>query len=132
MWVLAAVGMLACLLGRLHVPLVCVLTNAARKLNAKPRLMRRGHGMIIWFSGLRGGVAFAIASASYAGNDFGTACGGLTNVTEDATHCAAGVEDGLAIMQVTLLIARSSSSARPRGHGRRMPRPRHAADVVVV
>ena len=104
-WVLAAVGMLACLLGRLHVPLVCVLTNAARKLNAKPRLMRRGHGMIIWFSGLRGGVAFAIASASYAGNDFGTACGGLANVTEDATHCAAGVEDGLAIMQVTLLIA---------------------------
>ena len=31
----------------------------------------------MWFSGLRGGVAFAIASVGFANSDFGSVCGGL-------------------------------------------------------
>ena len=31
----------------------------------------------MWFSGLRGGVAFALASVSYAARDFKASCGGL-------------------------------------------------------
>jgi len=61
---------------------------------------------IMWFSGLRGGVAFALASVSYAANDFPTTCGGLTPEQRlGSKFCGSGMTDSLAVLQTTLVIA---------------------------
>ena len=80
-----------------------------------------GVSMVIWWSGLRGGVAFALASAIFAHRDFDQHCGGLARDAVGASHyhgwsrhCSEGprtkhsMTDGLAILQVTLLIATCS------------------------
>ena len=64
----------------------------------------------MWFSGLRGGVAFALASVSYTARDFPQVCGGITGPdAEDLKsanpHCQSGHYDSLAILQTTMLIA---------------------------
>jgi len=58
----------------------------------------------MWASGLRGGVAFAIASKSFHHLDFGERCGGLTRDAADATETCADVNDGAAVLQITMII----------------------------
>jgi sodium/hydrogen exchanger 8 len=131
-WRLTLVAMVACALGRAHVPLGVALTNASRRTthNVQPlpnRELRRdtplahlssGVSVVLWWSGLRGGVAFALASASFGHRDFETHCGGLAMGGQAAhahgwsRHCSEGsghaMTDGLAIMQATLLVAATS------------------------
>ena len=133
-WKLVVVAMLACALGRLHVPIGVWLTNAYRGGGADAPLpnaelrddaplahLSSGVSMVIWWSGLRGGVAFALASAIFAHRDFDQHCGGLARDAVGASHyhgwsrhCSEGprtkhsMTDGLAILQVTLLIATCS------------------------
>jgi len=64
----------------------------------------------MWFAGLRGGVAFAIASVSLHRLDFPQRCGGLssslgtTNSTEGCIGYEAVDNDSTAIMQVGVVI----------------------------
>ena len=59
---------------------------------------------VMWFSGLRGGVAFALASVSYAHRDFARKCGGLAPAAIAArSECA--IDDSTAILQTTIMIA---------------------------
>ena len=70
---------------------------------------------LMWFSGLRGGVAFAIASVGFANSDFGSVCGGLDAAQLEESraghgpwkgYCdAPGMSDSLAVLQTTLIIA---------------------------
>ena len=67
--------------GRLHVFLGAAVTNCLRraardKARGAARTITLKQSFCIWFSGLRGGVAFAIAAASYGDLDFPTRCGG--------------------------------------------------------
>jgi len=115
-WPLAAVTLVACLIGRLHVFATAYVTNYSRAhchgsptSVARPaRVLTNKHSVCIWFSGLRGGVAFAIAAASYGDNDFRQNCGGWDDQAADAQlpqHCRGDLTDSLAILQATLLIA---------------------------
>jgi len=118
-WLLAACTMVACLFGRLHVFVGAAITNAIRRGTREKgragaaRTISVKHATAIWFSGLRGGVAFAIAAASFGDSDFGTRCGGWVRDAGDAgdaeahapSHCPEGSTDSLAILQATLLIA---------------------------
>jgi len=62
---------------------------------------------IMWFSGLRGGVAFALASVSFAAMDFPKTCGGFDEARAATDpHCQdPSMTDSLAILQTTLIIA---------------------------
>ena len=121
LWLLTLVALGACLLARLHVfPLLWLAMRlqrcggaAARRPAAQAQLGPK-HALCIWFSGLRGGVAFALAAASYEARDFPARCGGrpaLAAVAGDAqgegvlfSHCPPELNDSLAIVQVTLLL----------------------------
>jgi len=101
--VLVATG--ACFVGRLHIYIGSWMTNCARKADSTPPPISNAYMFAMWFSGLRGGVAFALASVSFAAKDFKDACGGLSR--EEAAsnpHCV-GLSDSLAILQTTLIIA---------------------------
>ena len=68
-------------MGRLHVFLGAAVTNCVRraardKSRGAARTISLKQSFCIWFSGLRGGVAFAIAAASYGDLDFPSQCGG--------------------------------------------------------
>lgn len=103
---LLLVSLGACFVGRLHIYVGSWLNNCVSQTKISPTYM-----FIMWFSGLRGGVAFALASVSYANNDFGNHCGGLADVgpltAEQAKANGETCEltDSLAILQTTLLIA---------------------------
>ena len=58
----------------------------------------------MWWSGLRGGVAFAIAANVYSSRAFPQPCGGLP-VEERGSAACEGHTDGEAILQITMLIA---------------------------
>ena len=135
-WRLTLVAMLACALGRLHIPIGVWLTNAYRAA-AQPEqgapLQRAraiaetephshlspGVSVVLWWSGLRGGVAFALATASFTNKEFAQHCGGLAKESaasgqhsygwgrhcSEGTHSAHAMTDGLAILQVTLIVA---------------------------
>ena len=132
LWLLTIVALVACLLGRLHVfPLLwlaarlqaqrCGGAEARRPASAQAPLgLRPKHAVCIWFSGLRGGVAFALAAASYEARDFPARCGGrpalaaaaADDAADDArgegwlfSHCPRELNDSLAIVQATLLLA---------------------------
>lgn len=100
-------ALLACFVGRLHIYLGSWLTNFFRTPEqANPQRISAVYQFIMWFSGLRGGVAFALSAVSYANKDFDSVCGGLTR--EEAAldqQCDGTVTDGLAILQTTLIIA---------------------------
>ena len=64
-WRLSAVAIFACLIGRLHIFLASHLTNRTREANSDPPPISFGYQTIMWLSGLRGGVAFAIAAVSW-------------------------------------------------------------------
>ena len=124
-WRLVGVALLACALGRSHVLAGVWLTNLYRRKTHSAAAMRRGHApqpistgaaVVLWWSGLRGGVAFALASASFGLGEFKHNCGGGTGRGGAYTHthggkarpdhCSEGhmMTDGLAILQTTLLI----------------------------
>ena len=80
-WALAAATLVACLVGRLHVFVGAAVTNCVRRAcrdrtRGTARTLNLKQSFCIWFSGLRGGVAFAIAAASYGDTDFPTRCAG--------------------------------------------------------
>jgi len=112
-WALAAATLFACLVGRLHVFLGAAVTNCLRhasrnRARGAARTISLKQSFCIWFSGLRGGVAFAIAAASYGDLDFPTRCGGWKPSNSDEPWprwCSEGMNDSLAILQTTMLIA---------------------------
>jgi len=107
-WLLIAVALLACFVGRLHIYVGSWLTNCCRAYDETGLPQINGVYMfIMWFSGLRGGVAFALASVSYASRDFPDVCGGLPPAERDGSRFCGkeGMSDSLAILQTTLIIA---------------------------
>ena len=99
---------LACFVGRLHIYIGSCLTNCYRKPGDSPAPISGVYMFIMWFSGLRGGVAFALASVSYANSDFPDLCGGLEEADKMLNeYCTSkdGMSDSLAILQTTLMIA---------------------------
>jgi sodium/hydrogen exchanger 8 len=113
---LVLIALAACFVGRLHIYIGSWGTNAMRKTDGStmPPISPR-YQFLMWFSGLRGGVAFAIASVGFAQRDFTSACGGLTEAQlEEALagrgawvgYCdTPGMSDSLAVLQTTLIIA---------------------------
>ena len=87
-WRLGAVALLSCFLGRWHIFVFSTLVNAVRRRShcTSPPKIDLSHMVVMWFAGLRGGVAFAIASVSLHRLDFPAHCGGvlLNNRTGDA------------------------------------------------
>eukprot|EP00962_Isochrysis_galbana_P015340 scaffold4405_cov96-Isochrysis_galbana.AAC.1 len=86
---LSAVAVVASLFGRWHVFALSALTNAAgnrTRLTTPPRI-EPPHMLVMWLAGLRGGVAFAIASASLRRLDFPAQCGGLPRGEAGASVC---------------------------------------------
>ena len=107
-WMLIAMALLACFIGRLHIYVGSWLTNAFRSDDGPGLPKISGIYMfVMWFSGLRGGVAFALASVSYADRDFKDDCGGLAPADREASPFCGheGMSDSLAILQTTLMIA---------------------------
>ena len=104
-WLLALVALIACLVGRLHVYVGSLLTNRlfrGEAGSAQPPISR-GTMFVMWFSGLRGGVAFALAAVSYGNTDFPQRCGGIPDFP--AEYCGDhNMTDSLAILQATLLV----------------------------
>ena len=109
---LILVAILACFVGRLHIYVGSWITNCIRKPGDFPPPISSEYMFIMWFSGLRGGVAFALASVSFANNDFPAHCGGLDEAGKLASlECGpvgtidTSMTDSLAILQTTLIIA---------------------------
>ena len=109
-WWLFAFALGACFIGRLHIFLGSWLVNCLRKSEGdptrktcEPPKISFTYMFIMWFSGLRGGVAFALASVSFGKNDFPQMCGGYDGFGCSAK--AAGYTDSMAILQTTMLIA---------------------------
>jgi len=101
-WMLVLFALLACFVGRLHIFLLSAVSNCSRGEATIPPPISRAYQFVMWFSGLRGGVAFALASLSYIRNDFPTKCGGLP----EGAECAYGeTTDSLAVLQCTMMIA---------------------------
>jgi len=100
---------LACFVGRLHIYIGSFLTNCFRDATSKPPPISPAYSFVMWFSGLRGGVAFALASVSYVAGDFPSTCGGFDGDDErkqESPFCSDNEHnDSLAMMQATMLIA---------------------------
>ena len=112
-WKTAGIALFACFIGRGHIYIGSWLFNCFRSTpeegkeqEGMPKISK-AYMFIMWFSGLRGGVAFALASVSFANHDFPIACGGLKDPALRAERGCdkSSMNDSLAIMQVTLLIA---------------------------
>ena len=103
--VLCALG--ACFVGRVHIYIGSWMFNSFRTPESHPPAISSAYMFLMWFSGLRGGVAFALSAVSFASKDFPTTCGGLTEELKlDRPECQdSSVSDSLAIMQTTFLIA---------------------------
>ena len=104
---LVGVAILACFVGRLHIYIGSFGTNLCRKEDSKPPPISGAYMFAMWFSGLRGGVAFALSAVSFAHKDFDTPCGGMATAKSviHMDHCDEGMTDSLAILQTTLIIA---------------------------
>ena len=100
-WTLVVVALLACFVGRLHIYVGSSLTNRFRTAQSIPPPISPEYSFVMWFSGLRGGVAFALASLSYLRDDFGQRCGGLP----EGADCPYEMTDSIATLQCTMLIA---------------------------
>ena len=109
-WMLVVFALIACFIGRLHIYVGSWITNCFRSdtpaAGELPKISAT-YMFMMWFSGLRGGVAFALASVSFASRDFSDDCGGLSPEDKAASsYCGhAGMSDSLAILQTTLIIA---------------------------
>eukprot|EP00299_Pterocystis_sp_00344_P004496 c1555_g1_i1.p1 GENE.c1555_g1_i1~~c1555_g1_i1.p1 ORF type:complete len:531 (+),score=140.60 c1555_g1_i1:56-1594(+) len=82
---LALIAIIACLFGRLCN--IIPLTWLINKFRDNDRQISKAHVFFLWFSGLRGGMAFAIAAAVFGEDEFPER------------------DVGLAILQVTLLVS---------------------------
>lgn len=101
---------MACFVGRLHIYIGSWMTNWFRGPDSDPPPISPAFQFVMWFSGLRGGVAFALASVSFVALDFPQTCGGITGPNADDIkltnpHCTEDRNDSLAILQATMLIA---------------------------
>ena len=67
------------------------------------RPLSNGVALVLWWSGLRGGVAFALASSSYSYGQFDQHCGGLAHTRHLSCPEGKAMTDGLAILQVPSL-----------------------------
>ncbi|KAG8462276.1 hypothetical protein KFE25_012096 [Diacronema lutheri] len=87
-WSTVFVALLACFVGRLHIYLFSAIVNLFRR-GPSPAMppISLTYMHVMWFSGLRGGVAFAIAAVGFSNQDF------------------PANDDSLAIMQTTLVVA---------------------------
>lgn len=105
-WALISVALGACFLGRTHIFLGSWLVNANRMESDVPKPISGTYMFVMWFSGLRGGVAFALASVSYAAGDFPSKCGGFASPEAAAAKgFACELDDSTAILQTTIMIA---------------------------
>jgi len=113
-YALLLVSLLACLLGRLHIYAGSLVTNCFRITRysafppvlleeAPPPPISAAYMFVMWFSGLRGGVAFALASNIYSARSFNERCGGYP--VEGVCEGGEQVTDDVAILQSTMLIA---------------------------
>ncbi|KAL3933231.1 MAG: hypothetical protein SGPRY_000374 [Prymnesium sp.] len=106
-WKLSGVAIIACFVGRLHIFIASSLTNRFRNKKSDPPPISFLEQLVMWLSGLRGGVAFAIAAVSFSNMDFPEQCGGLDG------HCGDGDfwestevrNDSTAVLQMTMIIA---------------------------
>jgi len=96
-------GLLACFVGRLHIPIGSALTNCFRGPGASLPPISAAYQFIMWWSGLRGGVAFALAAKIYSDNNFPAKCGGGMELAGCDPNNA--MNDSEAILQTTMLIA---------------------------
>ena len=107
-WRLAAIAILACFIGRLHIFVGSYLTNRSRDASSDPPPISLGYQIIMWLSGLRGGVAFAIAAVSWKHMDFPMQCGGfpLEHCGDDDWWESNPVpNDSTAVLQMTMIVA---------------------------
>ena len=104
-WALIIVATLACFVGRLHIFVGSILTNLGRNPLTHPKPISAIYMFVMWFSGLRGGVAFALASVSYAHHDFSQKCGGFTPEEAAARGLECKLDDSTAMLQTTIIIA---------------------------
>ena len=104
MWRLSLVAILCCYVGRLHVFLFSQLANLVerRSPSTRPPRLRFGDACVVWCAGLRGGVAFAIASSSRHRLDFPERCGGFAH---DFGSCDYETveNDSTAMLQATMV-----------------------------
>ena len=71
LFILVVVAMLACLVARLaNIIPNSALVNCFRKTGQKPEPVSGKFQFVMWFSGLRGAVAFVIAVVSWGHQDF--------------------------------------------------------------
>jgi solute carrier family 9 (sodium/hydrogen exchanger), member 8 len=100
-------ALVACFVGRVHIYIGSWMFNCFRTPESHPPTISKAYMFLMWFSGLRGGVAFALSAVSFASKDFPTTCGGLIEELKlDRPECQdSSVSDSLAIMQTTFLIA---------------------------
>uniref|UniRef100_A0A7S0NFQ9 Sodium/hydrogen exchanger n=1 Tax=Phaeocystis antarctica TaxID=33657 RepID=A0A7S0NFQ9_9EUKA len=96
-------GLLACFVGRLHIPIGSALTNCFRGPGSSLPPISLAYQFIMWWSGLRGGVAFALAAKIYSDNNFPAKCGGGAELAGCDPNNA--MNDSEAILQTTMLIA---------------------------
>jgi len=102
---LALYALGACFIGRLHIFIGSILFNCVRSEGAYPKPISFIYMLVMWFSGLRGGVAFALASVSYAAKDFPQHCGGLSAEAAAAAGDRCALDDSTAMLQTTIMIA---------------------------
>lgn len=100
-WMLVLVSIAACFVGRLHIYVGSLLTNLFRRgVEGALRPISAVYMFVMWFSGLRGGVAFALAANSFAQKDF-PSCGFKGECTGEKGE----MNDSTAILQTTMIIA---------------------------
>jgi NhaP-type Na+/H+ or K+/H+ antiporter len=102
---LVFVALGACFVGRAHIFLGSWITNSQRTPRSNPKPISAVYMFVMWFSGLRGGVAFALASVSYGHKDFARKCGGLSPDEAAARGSICEIDDSTAILQTTIMIA---------------------------
>eukprot|EP00310_Coccolithus_braarudii_P024059 CAMPEP_0183356842 /NCGR_PEP_ID=MMETSP0164_2-20130417/45219_1 /TAXON_ID=221442 /ORGANISM="Coccolithus pelagicus ssp braarudi, Strain PLY182g" /LENGTH=559 /DNA_ID=CAMNT_0025530345 /DNA_START=22 /DNA_END=1701 /DNA_ORIENTATION=- len=101
---LVGYALIACFLGRLHIYFFTWVINRFRTPASIPPPISQAYNFVMWWSGLRGGVAFAIAANVYGQHAFPQSCGGLPLEQRVGPACE-GHTDGEAILQITMLIA---------------------------
>lgn len=108
-WRLFGWGLGGCFVGRLHVFAGAWAVNRFRTAHSDPPQITARQALVVWLSGLRGGVAFAIAGVLFKSRAFPGHCGGVTKrhslAAQEGCLGAAVPNDGEAILQMTMLIA---------------------------
>ena len=105
-WRLGCVAVAACFLGRLHVFAGSAFINRFRTdEDSDPPPIRLKEMLVMWLSGLRGGVAFAIAAVSWKHEDFPQCEGGAASMETCAKVEDLVANDSTAVLQITMMVA---------------------------